>query len=173
VDRNEKEKTVTDLRERLGKAYGTFVVDYQGLNVEELTRLRRELKEAEIEFQVVKNRLLAIACHDTDTAVLTNHLTGPCAIAITFDDVVVPAKILTKFTQDNEKLTIKIGQIHGDIIEAPVIKILAQLPPREVLLSQVLFALSGVPTSFVRLLSEVPRRLVTVLEAIRRGRESG
>jgi large subunit ribosomal protein L10 len=173
VDRSAKEKTVTDLRERLGRAYGTFVVDYQGLNVEEITRLRQELKEAEIEFQVVKNRLLAIACQDTDTAVLTNHLIGPCAIAITYDDVVAPAKILIKFTQDNEKLKIKIGQIHGDIIEAPVIKTLAQLPAREVLFSQVLFALSGVPTSFVRLLSEVLRRLVTVLEAIRRGRKSG
>jgi large subunit ribosomal protein L10 len=173
VDRGAKEKTITDLRERLGRAYGTFVVDYQGLSVEEITRLRRELEEAEIEFQVVKNRLLAIACQDTDTAVLTNHLTGPCAIAITYDDVVAPAKILTKFTQDNEKLKIKIGQIHGDIVELPGIKTLSQLPAREVLLSQVLFALSGVPTSFVRLLSAMLRRLVAVLEAIRQGRQSG
>jgi large subunit ribosomal protein L10 len=173
VDRSAKEKTVTDLRERLGRAYGIFVVDYQGLKVEELTRLRRELKEAEIEFQVVKNRLLAIACRDTDTAVLTNHLTGPCALAITYDDVVAPAKILTKFREDYEQLEIKIAQIQGDILEVPTIKRLAQLPTREVLLSQVLFALSGVPSSFVRLLSEVLRRVVTVLEAIKGQKESG
>jgi large subunit ribosomal protein L10 len=173
VERSAKEKTVADLRERLGRAYGTFVVDYQGLNVEEITRLRQELKESEIEFQVVKNRLLAIACQDTDTAVLAHRLNGPCGIAITYDDVVAPAKILTRFTQDNEKLKIKFGQIHGDIVELATIKTLAQLPAREVLLSQVLFALSGMPASFVRLLSEMLRRLVTVLEAIRRGRESG
>ena len=173
MERSAKEKTVTDLRERLERAYGIFVVDYQGLKVEELTRLRRELKEAEIEFQVVKNRLLAIACRDTDTAVLTNHLTGPCALAITYDDVVAPAKVLTKFTEDYEKLKIKIAQIQGNIVEAPGIKRLAQLPAREVLLSQVLYALSGVPTSFVRLLSEVLRRLVTALEAIKGQRESG
>lgn len=173
MERSAKEKAVTDMRERLARAYGVFVVDYQGLKVEELTRLRRELKQAEVEFQVVKNRLLAIACQDTDTAVLTNHLTGPCALAITYDDVVAPAKILTRFTQDYEKLGIKIAQIQGDIIEAPGIKRLAQLPAREVLLSQVLFALSGVPASFVRLLSEVLRRVVTVLEAIKKQRESG
>jgi large subunit ribosomal protein L10 len=173
VERSAKEKTVTDLRERLKRAYGIFVVDYQGLKVEELTRLRRELQEAEIEFQVVKNRLLAIACRDTDTAVLTNHLTGPCALAITYDDVVAPAKVLTKFTEDYEELEIKIAQIQGNIVEVPGIKRLAQLPAREVLLSQVLYALSGVPTSFVRLLSEVLRRLVTALEAIKGQRESG
>ncbi len=173
MDRSAKEKTVTDLRERLERAYGIFVVDYQGLKVEELTRLRRELKEAEIEFQVVKNRLLAIACRDTDTAVLTNHLTGPCALAITYDDVVAPAKILTKFRESYEQLEIRIAQIQGNILEVPGIKRLAQLPTREVLLSQVLFALSGVPTSFVRLLSEVLRRVVTVLEAIKGQKESG
>jgi large subunit ribosomal protein L10 len=173
VERSAKEKTVTDLRERLERAYGVFVVDYQGLNVEQLTRLRRELKDSEVEFQVVKNRLLAIACQDTETAVLSQHLTGPCALAITYEDAVVPAKILTKFTQDYEQLGVKIAQIQGDIVEAPVIKRLAQLPAREVLLSQVLAALSGVPTSFVGLLSELIRRLVITLEAIKRQRESG
>jgi large subunit ribosomal protein L10 len=173
VDRSAKQKTVTDLRERLERAYGIFVVDYQGLKVEELTRLRRELKEVEIEFQVVKNRLLAIACRDTDTSVLTSYLTGPCALAITYNDVVAPAKVLNKFKEDYDQLEIKIAQIQGEIVEVPGIKRLAQLPAREVLLSQVLFALSGVPTSFVRLLSELLRRVVTVLEAIKGQRESG
>jgi large subunit ribosomal protein L10 len=173
VERSVKEKTVADLRERLGRAYGIFVVDYQGLKVEELTRLRRELKGAEVEFQVVKNRLLGIACQDTDAAVLTDRLAGPCALAVTYDDVVAPAKILTKFSQDYEKLEIKVAQIRGTIIEAPAIKRLAQLPTREVLISQVLFALSGVPTSFVRLLSEMLRRMITVLEAIKGQKESG
>ena len=167
MDRNEKEKTVTGLRERLGKACGTFLVDYQGLNVEALTKLRRELRETNIEFQVVKNRLLSIACQDTETAVLRDYLAGPCALAITYDDVVMPAKVLTKFGQDYAALEIKIGQINGKIIDLPAIKRLAQLPSREILLSQLLFSLSGVPSSFVRALSEMLRKLVTVLEAIR------
>jgi len=173
VERSIKEKTVTDLRERLERAHGVFLVDYQGLNVDELTRLRRELQEAEVEFQVVKNRLLSIACRDTDTAILKDHFTGPCALAITYEDVVAPAKVLTKLTEDYEKLEIKIAQIQGTVFEVPGIKRLAQLPAREVLLSQVVFALSGVPTSFVRLLYEMLRRLVTAMEAIKEQRESG
>ncbi len=167
MDRNEKEKIVTGLKEKLGKACGTFLVDYHGLNVGALTKLRRELTETNIEFQVFKNRLLSIACQDTETAVLKDYIGGPCALAITYDDVVMPAKVLTKFDQEYEALEIKIGQINGKIIDLPAIKRLAQLPSREILLSQLLFSLSGVPTSFVGILSEMLRKLVTVLEAIK------
>jgi len=173
VDRSTKEKAVANLRERLEKAYAVFVVDYKGLNVEQITKLRQELREAEIELQVVKNRLLAIACQDTAAAVLTSYLKGPCALAITYGNVVAPAKILTKFAQDSEKLEVKVAHIQGDLVEAPVVKRLAQLPARDVILSQFVFALSGVPTSLVRLLAEVPRRMINVLEAMRRQRESG
>jgi len=167
LDRNEKKKIVTDLNERLGKACGIFLVDYQGLNVDDLTKLRHRLREEDIEFQVVKNRLLLIASQNTEADVLKDYFAGPCALAITYDDLVAPAKVLTKFMQDYNALEIKIGQINGKVVELSAIKRLAQLPSREVLLSQLLFSLSGVPTSFVRLLSEIPRRLVTVLEAIK------
>lgn len=167
MDRKEKEKIIADLKERLGRACGTFLVDYQGLNVEALTKLRRDFREANVEFQVVKNRLLSIASKDTDVAVLKDYFAGPCALAITYDDVAIPAKVLTKFIGDYEALEIKIGQINGKVVELPAIKRLAQLPSREVLLSQVLFSISCVPTSFVRILSEMLRRLVNVLEAIK------
>lgn len=167
LHRKEKERVVTELKEGLGRACGTFLVDYQGLNVEALTKLRRELTEAGIEFQVVKNRLLLIACQDTQTAVLRDYIVGPCALAITYDDVVMPAKVLTKFSQDYEALEIKIGQIQGTVVELLAIKRLARLPSREVLLSQLLFSLSNVPIFFIRTLSEIPRRLVNVLEAIK------
>lgn len=167
MDRDEKEKVVAGLRERLRKACGTFLVDYQGLNVEALTKLRRELRAANVEFQVVKNRLLSLASQGTEAVVLEDYLAGPCALAITYDDVVTPAKLLTRFGQDYEALEIRIGQINGEIIDLPAIKRLARLPSREILLSQLLGSLSGVPTSFVRVLSEVLRRLFTVLEAIK------
>jgi len=162
LDRKEKEKVVAGLEEMLERAYGTFLVDYQGLNVEALTELRRELKEANIEFQVVKNRLLLIASQDTESGVLKDYITGPCALAITYDDVVMPAKVLIKFIQDYEALKIRVGQIKGKVVE------LARLPSREVLLSQVLFSISSVPTSFVRILSEMLRGLVNVLKSIKR-----
>jgi len=171
LDRSEKEKVMRGLKERLGRACGAFLVDYQGLNVEDLTKLRRELRETNIEFQVVKNRLLSIACQDTEAAVLKDYIVGPCALALTYDDLVMPAKVLTKFNQNYKALEIKIGQINGKIIELPAIERLARLPSREVLLSQLLFSLSIVPASFVRTLSEMLRRLVTVLEAIKGQKE--
>jgi len=171
LDRSEKEKVMRGLKERLGRACGAFLVDYQGLNVEDLTKLRLELRETNIEFQVVKNRLLSIACQDTEAAVLKDYIVGPCALALTYDDLVMPAKILTKFNRDYKALEIKIGQINGKIIELPAIERLARLPSREVLLSQLLFSLSSVPASFVRTLSEMLRRLVTVLEAIKGQKE--
>lgn len=167
MDREEKKKIVTDLRGRLQKACGVFLVDYQGLNVDQLTQLRHQLREENIDFKVVKNRLLLIASRDTEADILNNYFVGPCALAITYSDVVTPAKVLTKFMQDYKALGIKGGQINGRFIEFSGIKRLAQLPSREVLLSQFLSTLSGVQTSFVRLLSEVPRRLVTVLEALK------
>jgi len=138
------------------------------LNVDELTQLRHKLRDEAIDFQVVKNRLLSIASRDTQTDILKDYFAGPCALAVTYNDVVTPTKVLTKFMQDYKALEIKIGQINGKVVEFSAIKRLAQLPSREVLLSQLLFSLSSIQTSFVRLLSEMPRRLVNVLEAVKR-----
>jgi large subunit ribosomal protein L10 len=171
LDKSQKDNIVRGLQESLGKASGAFLVDYQGLKVETLTKLRHELREANVQFQVVKNRLLVIACEGTDTAVLKDHITGPSALAITYEDVIKPAKVLTNFSRDNEALEIKVGQINGKVVDLRAINKLAKLPPKEILLSQLLFTLSGVPASLVRVLSEIPRRMVTVLEAIKRQKE--
>ena len=171
MDKSQKGNIVRGLQESLDRASGAFLVDYQGLKVEALTKLRHELREANVQFQVIKNRLLLRACEGTDTAVLKEHITGPSALAIMYEDVVKPAKILTNFSQENETLEIKVGQINGKIVDLPEINKLAKLPPREILLSQLLFALSGVPSSFVGVLSQIIRRMVTVLEAIKRQKE--
>ena len=171
MDKSQKDNIVRGLQESLGKASGAFLVDYQGLKVETLTRLRHELREANVQFQVIKNRLLLRACEGTDTAVLKDHIAGPSALAITYEDVVKPARVLTNFSQENEVLEIKVGQINGKVVDPPAINKLAKLPPKEILLSQLLFTLSGVPGSFVRVLSQIPRRMVTVLDAIKRQKE--
>ena len=171
MNKSQKDNIVRGLQERLGKASGAFLVDYQGLKVETLTKLRHELREANVQFQVVKNRLLVIACEGTDTAVLKEHIRGPSGLAITYEDVIKPAKVLTNFSRENGALEIKVGQINGKVVDLRAINKLAKLPPKEILLSQLLFTLSGVPALFVRVLSEIPRRMVTVLEAIKRQKE--
>ncbi len=167
MDRGEKQKIVASLKERLEKACGTFLVDYKGLNVEEISQLRREFKDADIDFQVVKNRLLSIASDNTDTSVLREYMVGPCGLVITYDDVVMPAKVLTRFGQDNEALEIKVGQINGQVFDYPAIKSLARLPSREQLLSQFVFTLYSIPSSLVRTLNEIPRSMVSVLSQVK------
>lgn len=167
MDRQEKEKFVTDLKSWLTDARGTFLVDYRGLNVEAMSRLRRELNKVDTEFKVVKNRLLKRASTDTATALLVEHMEGPSAIALTSgDDVVAPAKVLVDFSKKDEKLNIKAAQISGKAIDVEGVRHLAELPGRDALLSQAFSAMQGVPASLVRVLSGVTRGLLNVLKAI-------
>jgi large subunit ribosomal protein L10 len=168
LKKSEKEQFVADLSERLKRATATFLVDYQGLDVTSINRLRGELRKAETEFQVVKNRLLKIASKDTETGIIRDQMIGPTALAITYDDVVAPAKALVEFAKEFSKIKIKCGQLSGRSVDEDGIKRLSSLPDREVLLAQVLSAMQGVPSAFVRILNGAVAQILNVLEAIRK-----
>jgi large subunit ribosomal protein L10 len=166
LDKKQKETLVADMKNRLQNAQASFLVDYQGLDVETLNKLRNELRQTGSEFQVVKNRLVKLACQDTETESLREHFVGPCALAIAHDDIVAPAKILVDFSETQKKLELKAGQISGKMMDASAIKRLAELPGRNELLSQTLSAMKEVPTSFVRVLNGVVVSFLNVLKAI-------
>lgn len=167
MNKKEKKIFVADMKDRLQRAQATFIVDYQGLHVEAMNRLRKELKQIGTEFQVVKNRLMKLACQDTEAESLKEHFAGSCALAITYDDIVASAKVLVDFSKDNEKLDIRIGQMSGKPMDLDAIKRLADLPGQDELLSQVLSAMKEVPTSLVRVLNGVVVSLLNVLEALK------
>jgi large subunit ribosomal protein L10 len=173
LDRNRKETFVSDMNGRLKKAQGTFLVDYQGLNMAAMDKIRGELRKVDAEFQVVKNRLLKLACQDTDSKAIEAHFVGPCAIAITYNDVVSPAKVLIDLTREIKTLGIKAGQISGRAMDFDDIKKLASLPGREQLLAQVLSAMQAVPTSMVRVLSGIVLKMLYVLKAIEEQKANG
>ncbi len=166
MNRQEKEQFVVDLHGKLEKAQGTFLVDYKGLNVEAVSRLRRELKKFECEFHVVKNRLLKLASEETETGLISDHMKGPSAITVTDEDVIGPAKVLVDFAKSSEQLVIRIGQISGKIVDTEAIKKLAELPGKDVLLAQALAAMEAVPTSFLRVMNGLIVKLLNVLKAI-------
>ena len=166
MDKKQKETLVADMKDRLQNAQAAFLVDYQGLDVETLNRLRNELRQTGSEFQVVKNRLVKLACQDTETESLREHFVGPCALTIAHDDVVAPAKVLVDFSKTQKTLELKVGQISGRMMDANAIKRLAELPGRDVLLAQTLSAMKEVPTSFVRVLNGIVVSLLNVLKAI-------
>jgi large subunit ribosomal protein L10 len=168
----EKQRIAEDLRDRLSKSAIIFLTDYKGLNVAAMNDLRRKLRAEGIEFQVVKNTLLVRAAKDTDAALMRDFFKGPSAVALSYEDPVAPAKVLTQFAKENEKLEIRACLLNGKVLDAGAIKTLAGLPSREVLLGQLLSVMNEVPTSFVRTIAEIPRSLLNVLAAIKDQKEA-
>jgi large subunit ribosomal protein L10 len=163
----QKQQIVENLHDRFERSKLVIVCDYKGLNVKQVSDLRRKLKEADIEFRVVKNSLLVRASRETDVDLIADHFKGPSAVAISYQDPVAPAKVLTRFAEDNQLLEIRSGVMQGRVLDPKDVKALSDLPSREVLLGKMLSAMNGVPTGLVRLLNEMPRRLLTVLEALK------
>ncbi len=169
---DEKQKIVAALREKFEAAQVVIVTDYKGLDVAQMNDLRRKLREAEVEYQVVKNTMLTRASQETDVAQLTDTFKGPSAIALAFTDPVAPAKVLTQFAKENDKLEIKAGVMNGKLLDLSAITALAKLPSREELLAQVLAAMNAVPQGLVSALADAPRRLVNVLNAVKDQKEA-
>ncbi len=172
LKKEDKKQIAKNLKERFEKSKVVIATDYKGLNVMAMNDLRRKLREADIEYQVVKNTLLIRASEDTDVAQLKDYFVGPSAIAISYDDPVAPAKVLTDFAKENKKLEIKAGVMGDKLMDVAAIKSLASLPSREVLLGQVLSAMNGVPTAFVRALNGVLGNFMNVLTAIKDQKEA-
>lgn len=163
---SQKKECVEKLHTRLSETAISILVDYKGLDVEAMTRLRTLLRAENVELEVVKNTLLGRASEGTDTVLIKDALAGPNAIATCKNDPVAPARLLVKFAEENDKLQIRAGAMNGKALSPDEIKALAKLPSKEVLLSQLLCVLNGVPTSMVRVLAQVPRSLLNVLNAI-------
>ena len=172
MKRTEKEKVVEALHEKFSRAKAILITDFRGLNVSAMSELRRQLREASVEYRVVKNSLMTRAADGTDIALLKEHFIGPCAVALSYEDSVAPAKILMKFGQDNAALEVKVGVVEGQVVDLAGIKRLSKLPAREVLLSQLLSLMNAPSTGLVTVLSGVLRNFMGVLEAVKRQKES-
>ena len=162
----EKKKVVTELAENLKAARTGVVVNYKGITVEADTKLRKELREAGCNYKVVKNTLLRIALEQAGIEGLDDVLNGTTAVAVHSEDYVIPAKILAKFSETNDKFEIKAGFIDGKSATPAEIKTLASLPSKEVLVAQALRGLNGPITGFVTVLNGTMKGLVVALNAI-------
>jgi large subunit ribosomal protein L10 len=146
--REEKQQLVSEVIAKLQDSSCSVVADYRGLNVAQVTQLRKLLREAGVEFQVIKNTLARRATAEAQFTELDEHLTGPTAIAFSKEDVVAPAKILTDFAKKNEHLKVKAGIVEGKVVGFDQIKALADLPSREGLLSMLLSVLQAPVRNF-------------------------
>jgi large subunit ribosomal protein L10 len=172
LDINQKKQIANDLQGRFEKSTIVILTDYKGLDVESMNALRRKLRAANAEYQVVKNSLLVRASEGNDIALIKDQFKGPSAVAISYDDPVAPAKALVDFVKEHKELDVKIGVLGGKVVDLEGIKALSSLPSREVMLARVLSVMNAVPTSLVTALSDVPRRMVNVLQAIKDQKEA-
>jgi len=167
LNRTEKEQFVQEMSARLQNTPATFLADYRGINVEQATRLRRELTSAGVEYRVVKNNLLKLAAKGTPSEGLADFCAGPTAIALSGADPVAPAKILSKFAKDVQAFELKAGVLGGKVMTVADINALADMPSREELLAKALASMNAPVSNFVGTLAAIPRSLVQVLAAIK------
>ena len=143
MNRREKQQVISDLGERVKGFQAAVLTHYRGLNVEQLNHLRQRLREEKISYHVVKNTLMKLASKGTDLEKLDNYFEGPTAIAISYGDPVLLAKILLEFVKTQPFLEIKVGLIQGKVASPEEVRALATMPSREVLLSQILGGIQG------------------------------
>jgi large subunit ribosomal protein L10 len=171
VNRREKERVVSELHQKLQNIRAVILTDYRGLNVEEITRLRRQLQKASVEYRVVKNTLMRLASKGTGLEGLSDFFVGPTAMAVSNDDPLAPARVLLEFSKETPLLEIRGGFIEGRVVSPREIEGIAKLPGREVLLGNLLRVLVGGQFRLVNTLSSHIRMLVRVLEVIRIARQ--
>lgn len=145
-----KKQMVADLSERINNSCAGVIVDYKGINVEDDTKLRKELREAGIEYTVVKNSILGRAAQASGLEGLEAVLEGTTAIATSTDDYVASARILQKFADSHDNFSLKSGYLDGEVISMEKLTALAKLPSREVLLATVCSVFNAPIAAFAR-----------------------
>lgn len=164
----EKAETVAAVHERFKAAKMAIVTEYRGLTVAQITRLRREVRQASGEYQVIKNTLVRRALKDTRYMDLEQMLDGPNGWVFAYDDPVVLSKTLIKFADDNDKIKIKGGVLEGQFLDSAKVKALSQMPSKPELQAKVLAMIQAPATQLVRLIQEPGARVVRLLESVRK-----
>ena len=171
MERAQKVEFLQKLGNRFGRAPIAIVTDYRGLNVAQITELRRRVRAVDGEYLVAKNTLTRLAIKDTNAAGIETLLVGPTAIAFGFSDAVSLAKVVHGFAADHDKLEIKGGVLDGEALSAAQVGQLASVPGRDELRAKLLALFQTPAAQLVRVLAAPAQQLVQLLEARRRQQE--
>ena len=155
-NRQIKEAKVLEIKEKLEKAQGVVLADYQGLSVEEDTMLRKSLREAGVEYKVYKNSLVTRAANELGLGDVVQYLEGPVSIAFGYEDATAPARVLNNFAKDHKKLELKAGIVDGIVYDkAGVEKLATNIPSKEVLIAKLLESFKAPLSNFAYLINAI------------------
>ena len=164
--RQQKDSEIEVLRSEFAGSGNAFVVSFQGLTVEKDQQLRRQLREAQLNYRVVKNTLAQRAVENTPLGGLTDQFVGPTAIAYSETDPVALAKVLTKFAKENAQFKFRAGVVEGRVISVRDIEALATLPSKEELISKIMFLINAQAQRLAVALAGTARNLAVVVNEI-------
>lgn len=151
----QKQVVVNEIKEKLEKAASIVIVDSRGLTVGQDTALRKKLREAGVEFKVYKNTMMNFAIQGTQYEGLSKYLEGPSAFAFSYGDATTGASVINSFLKDLKELQFKAGVIEGIVYDADGMKIVAEIPSREVLLSKLLGSFKSPMGAFARVIKAI------------------
>jgi len=162
----EKENQIALLAERLSRAGSVIITDHTGINVNDMTGLRRDLRKSKAEMKIAKNTLLRIAADKSGIGEIKKHLAGPTSMIFGFDDPAVPARIVFEFQKKNKVPEVKGFILDGKLLGEGDFKKFAQLPPRDVVLAALVGAMNGPVTNFVLTLNGIIRNFIGLVDAL-------
>ncbi len=170
-----KQQTIDELNDVFTRAKSAILAHYHGISAADMTILRTHMRERAVDFRVIKNTLAKKAMKDTPLEVLESEFKGPVSLLVSFDDAVAPAKALADYARSGVKKSpdVMAGVVEGQQVTLEEIQTLADLPSKEVLLSQLLSVMNGPTTNFVGVFSALLRKLVGTLDAIKDQKAQG
>lgn len=154
-----KQDVVADLKEKIKKASSVVVVDYCGLTVAQDTEFRSNFRNANVEYAVVKNRMMKIALNELGYSEFDEALNGPSAVAISYDDVIAPAKIVMESIKKYNKMSVKAGMTEGKYASVEEVEALSKIPSKETLIGQLLGLLTNPMRSLAVVVNEHAKQL--------------
>jgi large subunit ribosomal protein L10 len=165
VNKQEKKEAIDELHEKFARAKTAVITGYSGINVEQITELRAKLRTSKVEYRVVKNTLARKASEGTGLEPLKDHFVGPVCIALGFDDVVAPAKVLFEFSKTQAKLQLKVGVLDGKLLSQADIKALASLPSLNALRGKIVGLLQAPASRIAVVLAAPAGQIARVMKA--------
>jgi large subunit ribosomal protein L10 len=167
----EKQTVVKEVAETIGEAKSVFLTDFTGLNVQEVSELRRAFKQQSVKYRVVKNTLARLSAKEAGYEELLTFLEGPTGMAFGMEDPGAPAKVIKQFTKNKDKLKVKACLFEGVLVGAEQLGNLATLPSRDELLAQLLGTLNAPLSNLVFSLNGIICKLVYTLNAVKAQKE--